>query len=365
MPSETRDMSAAPVLATYAMTSNGFDTIRLIAAFAVIFSHAFPLTGAAEPLHVLTGLTSVGGVAVSAFFVISGLLIPASLDRGDLQRYTMKRARRIMPALVVAVLLCAFALGPLMTVLPLGEYLTASGTWSFVGNMVFLPVSYDLPGVFADQPHPATNGSLWSLKFEVACYVLVPILFAFASLRKLAVLAAWLASFAIIRIIPEGAGGALFLIDQFFDLFRFFGTGMVFYIFREQIPVRAAWAWIGLALTILAAVFLPVIFMDLAATAGAYAMVAFAYLCPEWFRQLTAKGDISYGVYVYAFPLQQLLVPSAFAIAVDSAIPAWLANSLLTLPPVILAGLLSWLVVEKPALLLGKRRGARPSLATS
>lgn len=365
MPIQLNNASGPMMLGSYGLMNNGLDTIRLLAAIVVIFSHSFPITGFAEPLYEHTGFATFGTLAVSAFFVISGFLIPASLDRGSIRRYAIKRIRRIMPALVCAVFLCAFVIGPLFTTLPIASYLTASGTWAFVGHVLFLPVGFELPGVFADHPSSYVNGSLWTLKYEVACYIAVPILFLIARLRKAAVIAAWLSSFVITLLIPEGTGGVLYLIDQTCNLFRFFGSGMVMYLYRDHIPVRNDLALLGLAATILATVFFTSIFMEVSAVAGAYALIVFAYHSPMWFRDISAKGDISYGVYVYAVPIQQLLLSGTITLAAMTSLPAWLVNSLLTLPLVFLAGTLSWLYIEKPALLSGKKRPARPTLSGS
>lgn len=346
----------APILSDLAAAPNGFGTIRLIAASMVILSHAFPLTGAAEPLELLTGgQAGMGTLAVAAFFLISGFLIPASMDRGTLKNYAIKRARRIIPALVVAVLVCAFILGPVMTQLPPGAYFTNPLTWRFIGNTAFLPVSYDLPGLFSGQPLQAVNGSLWSLKYEMACYLAVPILLAIKGLRKLAVISAWIGSFAVTIMLRDHANGVLYLINILASMFRFFGAGMVMYLFADRIPLRASWAWAALALTIGGA-FAPLGFAEICATAGAYALITFACRCPPAFRRITAKGDISYGVYLYAFPIQQLLVPASLGFG--GVAYSWLFNSLMALPLAVLAGLMSWLWVEKPALRGVKSRAA-------
>lgn len=339
-------------LASFASAPNGFNTIRLIAAIAVIFSHAFPIAGSIEPLENLTGHTSLGKLAVAAFFVISGFLIPASLDRGSVAQYVIKRGFRIMPGLLASVLISAFFFGMLFTQLPLVDYFRHPETWVFLGNIIFLPVGYGLPGVFEGHPLLAVNGSLWTLKFEVACYAIVVASFAFARMRKGTVIATWLCSMVTTPFITENAGGLLYYIGQTSDLFRFFGMGMLFYLFADRIYVRSDWAWIAGALVVVSA-FTP-IFLEIAATAGAYALVVFAYCCSNRFRLVTEKGDISYGVYVYAFPIQQSLL----SVSLGFAIP-WLANALLTLPLVMLAGLLSWLAIEKPALEFGQKASRR------
>ncbi len=335
-------------LASLASAPNRFNTIRLIAAITVIFSHAFPITGSLEPLENFTGQASLGTLAVAAFFVISGFLIPASLDRGSITQYAIKRGFRIMPGLVVSVLVSAFVFGLSFTQLRTVEYLLHPQTWGFLGNGLFLPMGYDLPGVFELHPMRAVNSSLWSLKFEMACYAFVIVSFAVARLRRAAVIAAWLFSMAVAPMIADDAGGVWFYIDQATGLFRFFGMGMLFYLFADRIYIRRDWGWLTGALVVVSA-FTP-FFLEVAATAGAYAVITLAYCCGDRFRRATTRGDISYGVYVYAFPIQQSLL----SVSLGFAMP-WLANALLTLPLVMLAGLLSWLAVEKPALEFGRK----------
>lgn len=334
-------------LASLSGAPNSFNTIRLLAATLVIFSHAFPITGQAEPLEGFTGQATVGDLAVSIFFMISGFLIPASLDRGSVARYVVKRACRIIPGLVISVLVTAFCFGLAFTQLPAGEYLLHPQTWRFLANGAMLPVGYDLPGVFVDQPVRAANGSLWSLKFEMACYVFVVAAFAIARLRKAAVVAAWLASMVLAPMLTDHANGMWYFLQQGVGLFRFFGIGMVFYLFADRIPVRSDWGWLANGLVLISG-FTPYL-VEVTVVAGSYAIVTIAYSESSWFRQLTAKGDISYGVYVYAFPMQQALLPVSLTFAVP-----WLANALLALPLIMLAGLLSWLLVEKPALAFGR-----------
>lgn len=341
---------------------NAFNTIRLIAAVAVMLSHAFPLTGIAEPLEILTGgQASIGHLAVCIFFLISGYLIPASLDRGTIGRFASKRAYRILPALVAAVLICAFALGPLVTSLPLSRYFNNPLTLKFLGNVAFLPVGYSLPGVFTMNPMDDVNGSLWSLKYEVICYILVPLLFACGRWRIQAVIAGLLASFVLAALVLEGRGvPGGFHIDRLTELFRFFGAGMLFYLLADRIVMRKDWAVIA-ALVCVPAMLTP-FFVEVIAVAGAYALIYFAYHAPRVFKRVTARGDISYGVYVYAFPIQQLLVSVSIAWAGTTG-TAWLVNFLLALPLTVLAGALSWVAVEKPFIRMGSARPMKPVAA--
>ena len=326
---------------------NGYNRIRLIAALLVLFSHAFPITGAVEPLERLGLDTSLGLLSVAAFFVISGVLISASYERSQLARFVEKRVMRIMPALAVSVLLCVFLLGPLLTRSP--DYFSQGQTWAYLGRAVFFPTAHELPGLFADHPNTAVNGSLWSLLYEVICYVGVAMALCFRA-KKLLVIGAWLMSFALARAIPEDAGGGLYYVRTLAELFRFFGAGMLLYLYRDRIPIRAD-IGLGAALLVLAGAFTPV-FEEVCAVAGSYAVIALAYLWKP--LQSSSETDFSYGVYIYAFPVQQ---------AVYQLVGGnWAVNILVALPITLGLAALSWYLVERPAMRLNWKAKA-PALS--
>lgn len=138
---------------------NNFDFLRFFAAALVLFAHSYPLVGRRgdEPLTLLTGYEKGGSIAVGIFFVMSGYLIASSwLASSSPKSFLIKRALRIFPALIVAVLLSVFVIGPLVTHLTLGQYLAADGTWTYLQN-ILLVTRYELPGVFT-----ATSTPTWS-----------------------------------------------------------------------------------------------------------------------------------------------------------------------------------------------------------
>lgn len=149
---------------------NNFDFLRFFAAALVLFAHSYPLVGRREdePLTLLTGYEKGGSIAVGVFFVMSGYLIASSwLASSSPKSFLIKRALRIFPALIVAVLLSAFVIGPLVTQFDLGRYLAADGTWTYLQN-ILLVTRYELPGVFTGNLYPdVVNGSLWTLPLEV------------------------------------------------------------------------------------------------------------------------------------------------------------------------------------------------------
>lgn len=328
---------------------NAFDSIRLFAATSVIFSHAFMVaqgTNGAEPIFwASNGQTTLGGISVAVFFVISGLFISASFERSkSTADFALKRALRIMPALCAICMISVFFIGPMVTTLPLVSYFSSFETWGYFRNALFLPNGYHLPGVFAQHPEPAVNGSIWTLKFEVICYAGAAILLSLGRFKKEIILFSWAISFMISAMWSENIpGGIGYYFVMTATMFRYFGAGMVIYLYREKIPLNS-----GVALALFGAAAVSIAtpyFMAGVALFAAYPIIVFGYNAPAWFRNLTARGDISYGVYIYGWPIQQLVWP------IGQGTPHhWLINCMIAVPLALLCGTLSWKLIEKPAL---------------
>jgi len=329
---------------------NAFDTMRLFAAASVIVSHSFMVSEGSndrEPISWLSsGQSTIGGLAVGVFFVISGMFISASFERSrSLADFCVKRARRIMPALIFVTAILAFIVGPLNTTLPIIDYFSDKNTWLYFKNALFLPNAYHLPGVFQDHKITAVNGSVWTLKFEVICYAIAAASLSFGEKKKIIIGVGWIASFIIYRLKPidSSVTGIFHYIFTTAMLFRYFGAGMVLYLFRDKIILNAQLALACLLLSCVA-IFTP-FFVEVTATFGAYSVIVFGYLAPSWVRNMTAKGDFSYGVYIYGWPVQQLLAPIGAGLALH-----WLVNSVLAVLTALGLGALSWFWIEKPAL---------------
>ena len=329
--------------------ANNFDALRLIAALTVLASHAFPLSGdnRAEPILWLSGgQVSGGALAVTIFFVISGYLITRSFERGGSPAtYVTNRALRLLPALVVALVLLSFVIGPVISSVSLSAYFRASGTYRFTyQTMSFIDFCPFLPGVFAHNPfRNVVDGSLWTLHFEVGCYVLVAVLGLFRLLDRY-VSAGLLVLFwlLLIRYRIASSGGQ-------FD--ADFLAGMALYLWR--VPLRAD---LALLCAVLLGMSLMIGGMWLAsASVGAY-LVIFVALSPAIrLPNLARWGDLSYGVYIWGFPVQQLIAQLL------GRHVTWYAEAALPAPIVIGLAWLSWHLVEAPALALKRRRAFRPA----
>jgi peptidoglycan/LPS O-acetylase OafA/YrhL len=345
---------------------NNFHLLRLAAAAAVLYSHSFPLaTGDthSEPLRASYGCT-FGSIAVDLFFLISGMLVTMSLiRRSSAWDFAKARFFRIWPALTVAILLAILVLGPIFTTTPIATYFASKETAKYlVFNLALLKgVAYVLPGVFATNPWPeAINGSLWTLPYEVKCYILLLAIWTLlrcvgqAGHLKWIVAVVWIALFAwLVASMRQST-----LEESPARLWLMFCSGASLYLFRDRIVLSGRWlaalaaivalaAGHGLAFGVAYCLVLP------------YAMLCAAYLPRGRVLEYNRLGDYSYGVYIYAFPVQQCLMhlwPSLGPIALFGT----------ALASTLVLAVLSWHFVEKPATRLARAKSAPPlSLAPS
>lgn len=327
---------------------NNYDIIRLIAAIVVILSHAFPLSLGyingrdPDPLFRWTNSLSLGSLAVMVFFIISGFLITQSYDRSRKPLQFLKaRVLRIFPGLIFAVILTAFVLGPIVTSLPLKEYLLNHSTYKYLQNISLYFKVYLLPGIFENNAYPnVVNGSLWTLVYEFKCYLGVLLLGMMKLLRRDFVLFLFLASSAL-HILGKGGSDVEFL--------SFFSAGMVFYLFRKEIVLTPYWASLALAISLLCLTFYQPYFLPVIVICSTYVIMQLTYA--QSFKLNGSKyGDLSYGTYIFAFPIQQT-VTYYFNGKME-----WWLNFIISLPITLVLAYLSWHLVEKQAQKLKKSK---------
>ncbi|MCE9672354.1 acyltransferase [Myxococcus stipitatus] len=322
---------------------NNLDFLRFAAATGVIVSHAFPLgegpKGTPEPLTGFShGQVSLGIVCVAVFLVISGLLITRSWERTpDTRAFLQARALRIFPGLAVSLLATALLLGGAVTTLPLKEYFTATATYTFLArNLLLVEPQWTLPGVFETNVYVgAVNGSLWTLKYEVGFYLLVLALGRAKLLRRAWALVAWALT----------AGMSLLHIGRLGfwpELGLYFGGGLVLYLWRDRVRMNPWLALLSAAVLIVTAMMGTGLRVAMGSF-GAYLVLYLAFL-PSRLANFGRRGDISYGVYIYAFPVQQTV-----AAWMGGPTPWWW-NAALAVPLIWLLGVLSWRLIEQRAL---------------
>ncbi len=350
---------ALPRLGTILEPSrNSFSFLRLVMASLVLISHTYLFTFGTSSLEPLTAWTghSLGEHAVQVFFFLSGLMVAQSFERSrGIADFASARVLRIFPALFVCVLLTALALGPIVSRVSLSEYLSSAALPLYVLKTLSLSTgSAPLPGVFETLPLPnLVNMSLWTLKYEVLCYAGLAAAGAAGLFNArwrwpaAALMAVFIATIYAINPKPSETFNGF---DNLRYFSVFFGTGVLAYLARDRLIIMA-WALLPLF-----ALFAATLGTDYSEPATAlllgYGTLWAATKTYGPFRAFCNRFDLSFGVYIYAGPIQQALIQS-----IPGAQPV--AIILLTFAAVLPLGFLSWVLIEKPAL------GLRGWLATS
>ena len=329
---------------------NNFDLIRFIAAVAVIFSHSFPLNGAIEPTTKFFR-NSYGGLAVSIFIFLSGFLVMYSWSKSeDFSVFIKARILRIFPALIFVVFISAFVLGPIITTLSVKEYFRHPQTYQYLRLITLYDVRYALPGVFANNAYKnAVNGSLWTLEYEFSFYIILGILGSLKLLKKKYMSVFLFSIVFVLATLNAFPGKNIYTIYSFYflNLSAYFCMGMIYYDFRKYIPLNKSLAGICMFMLILSSFFgglndtLFIIF-------GSY-LIIFIGLYPNIkLPQISKAGDFSYGIYIYAFPVQQTII-YIFGGKMNPTL-----NFLISFPLTLLCAILSWHFIEKRFLKLKK-----------
>ncbi len=333
---------------------NNFNLIRIVAAFLVLITHSFAIaigSGDAQPFRGTIGMT-MGTIAVDVFFITSGFLVTSSLlRRQSTIEFVWARALRIYPALLVMLLLTVFGLGVYFTVLPVSKYLVLPETYAYLTKnlTLFKGVSFGLPGVFVDNPYRGNvNGSLWTLPFEVRVYAILAIVWLALKITpkfRLIALKITVVTFAL-------AAGIYILAEHFYwhssnrfvKLSFMFFIGAAFFTLKEYIVLHRWLFWL-LVISLVVAIGNKHAFFVVYVFAIAYILFYLAYVPAGFIRKYNQFGDYSYGIYIYAFPVQQSVAALIPGVTVPQMI---LITTAATFP----LAALSWHLLEKRALKL-------------
>ncbi len=296
---------------------NNFDFLRLLFAIFVIITHSYPLSGLAESdwLSQLTnGQISFSYLGVKGFFVISGFLIFQSLCRSkSLVDYFWKRVLRLFPALIV-VLLLTLIFGFFVYNNKEVSYFNNPSVWSYLpNNLMLYKTQFTIPGIFDVNPYPQSiNGSLWTIPYEFSLYILVAPLFFIRRMNKILIIALTLVFFILVitsfSINVQSKSWYAINNLQFLDLSGFFIAGSIIAAIElEKKKYFNILSYLSICIFIISLYFgffqllklmlIPIITIWIGSSSTSY------------INQIGNKiGDLSYGIYIYSFPVQQTLV---------------------------------------------------------
>jgi peptidoglycan/LPS O-acetylase OafA/YrhL len=329
--------------------NNNIDLVRIVLAAMVIVGHAYKLNRSSglsqDFIEAFTHFEYFGSLAVKVFFIVSGLVVTNSLMQSrSAKRFLVSRFFRIIPALALVLLVTVIILGPILTTLPIHDYFNNISTWNYLGKNLIMVTQYNLPGVFETNPKGSiVNGSLWTLPFELGCYFVLLAIFMLLKDRGKYI---WNLAFLLIVIesllknrllIPNETNSEVYLLPASFAFGSFLAVN------KETINIDAS--SVG-SLLVLLLIFRNTPFAHLlfiftvAVTLLLLSTTSFAL-------KLRPKYDISYGIYVWGFLIQQILIHYLINLNVYIHI-------LFSLLLAILFGLFSYLLVEQPGINLGR-----------
>ncbi|KSW29275.1 acyltransferase [Cellulomonas sp. B6] len=339
---------------------NSLNAVRLVLALLVLVAHSYYIAGVGKGPE-LHG-ENLGGFAVFGFFTISGYLITGSRFSNTFGTYLLHRLARLMPAFWVCLVVIVTVFAPLgfwRAHGTLDGYLTTPRTpLDFLVSNWFLRMSFfDVAATPSGVPYPgAWNGSLWSLYVEFVCYLVIGALGFVGIVRRSATVMGALfalsvlaqANSATVLAYFGGNGDAFFQIK----LLPFFLGGALLHMLRDRVPLHWAGAAVAAVGTTLLVVNVQGWGMQAAAPLAVYVILWVASVVPT--PSLMQRHDVSYGVYIYAFPVQQLLV------ILGLHTHGFLLYNLLAVAVTLPFAIASWLLVERPVMRRARRATRRP-----
>ena len=351
----------------------GFDYLRLVLSFGVLAFHCILVTqgDAGEKVVWASYWRALPAAILPMFFALSGFLVAGSVLRSSMPEFVAARVVRIVPALATEVALSALLLGLCVTTLPVSEYLRSADLWSYFLN-VFGWIHFKLPGVFTGNPEPKyVNLSLWTIPYELECYLALIGATVFGLIRRSRLFVAALVGLHVAVFLWDGLNlkkgltglwGALtngvIGVDESMPprvLVLAFLSGVALHIWRDRVVLSAGRMAVATFLTAVLLTFPAGAYF--VALPAAYLTICLGLMNPprHW---IVKSGDYSYGVYLYAFPIQQTVVylgPSLGPVEVF----------LIAAPLCFLAAAFSWHVIEKPCLALRHALIGKPRVAAA
>lgn len=323
---------------------NNFDFLRFLFSFLVVIGHTIILSK--QPEFQNDFFAAMPNYSVFCFFIISGYLIFSSFERlGNLKKYTINRAKRILPAYLCVVIFFAFFLF-FISPLSFAEYFSTNWLKYLGANLIFLNFLQPcIDSLFTNQFTCAVNGSLWTIKVEIMFYLFVP--FLVASIRNMKILQKNLVLIALyifstIYFYLMSQYGKEVLAKQFPGCLNYFITGILLYLNKDFFRKYSSFLLLPAIVVIYLekAIFMETIFTPFSL---GVAIFWFAYLRLP-LKNFGKYGDFSYGMYLVHFPIIQIFV--YYGIYKQHPYLGFFLSTVL----VILLSVLIWNIVEKPCL---------------
>lgn len=353
----------------YLRKNNSFDFIRFVLTTLVIYSHSKILLYGIEG-DILASFTAnqinFGQLAVFGFFVLSGFLITQSLEASNSYiDYYLKRFLRIFPAFLCSLLLIAFILGPFLSELSMRDYFFTSSNnspYSFIFNNITFNIfsySWTVNDLFSANSFPSSaNGSMWTLKHEFAMYLILPILsyFLFLKQRKFMLVSLVITitlSFLNIKsnymfLHLPGETFWVFGVNeysQFIKLASYFLAGSIMYLYKDKILINKRFLLLAILFVLVGGALGKLQYVLLLTLPYIIICIGVGFKYPRFSKY----GDFSYGLYIYAFPVQQTI---SYLFGDNLNVFSFFVSSFII---TLIISILSWIYIERPALNLKRK----------
>jgi len=328
---------------------NNFNLIRFLAAFAVIYDHSFMVPNGGEVPWIIHGINTgdFGWYAVNIFFILSGFLVTKSWhSHQDILSFLFARLLRIFPALTMAAFVMAFVVGPLVCLCLITHYFADVQTWTYIPLTASLITPHaELHSVFEHAPMKSVvNSPLWTLRYEVISYAALAglgVLGLFATRqRALASILFFFVGYLFVTLVTDWRDDSVFL-DSLMRFWLCFFLGTTAYLLSDRLIFRATAA---LVLLVGASLTYGTVLYELALQLALVYGILWVALVPGGsIRKFNELGDYSYGLYIFAWPVQQTAILLFPGLSPHELL-------VLVLPIVIAISMFSWHWIELPAI---------------
>jgi peptidoglycan/LPS O-acetylase OafA/YrhL len=339
------------------MRNNNFNLIRFILASFVIFCHNIELLEGNTKNEILYLLFKspmhIGILSVNLFFLVSGYLIVKSWDKNNnAWTFISNRILRIYPGFIAASIISCFLLAPFAGDV---NYFNQFNYRKFFTGLLLLK-DPTTPPIFTGSFYPFINVPLWTINNEFFCYIIVLLLGLISLIKNKIGWLIFFITFFIIKII-----GGVFNIEiirnffsniilaEFFEIHWFFSffIGGTYYLFGRPYLNRKPIILLTAIITLINFYYNGMIGYALPLFGG-YLLLSFAERTIPFLSNFNKLPDISYGIYLYGWPI------SKFLIFYQPKISYWLLN-VESFFIAILFGLFSWYLIEKPSININKK----------